>query len=114
NGGPNGDLYIKFNIINNTGFKRDGSNLYKDVDIDLYTAVLGGEITVDTLDGKVKLKVNEGTQNNTKVKLKGKGFSAYKKKDKFGDLIINYKVKIPKNLSDSEKSLFRELAKKRN
>ncbi len=57
NGGPNGDLYITFSIANHPGIKRLGNNLYTSVDLDLYTAVLGGEITIDTLDGKVKLNV---------------------------------------------------------
>ena len=78
NGGPNGDLYITFEIINNTTFKRSGNDLYTTVDIDLYTAVLGGEITIDTISGKIKLKVNPETQNGTKVRLKGKGFPVYK------------------------------------
>jgi len=63
NGGPAGDLYITFNIINNTPFKRRGNDLHTTVKLDLYTAVLGGEITIDTLDGKVKLQVKPGTQN---------------------------------------------------
>ncbi|MDP1802661.1 MAG: J domain-containing protein, partial [Bacteroidota bacterium] len=73
NGGPNGDLYITFSILNNTNFKREGSNLFSEVDLDLYIAVLGGDITIDTFDGKVKLPVKAETQNATKVKLKGKG-----------------------------------------
>jgi len=114
NGGPDGDLYIKFNIINNTDFRRDGANLYKEVTIDLYSAILGGEITVDTFKSKVKLKVKAGTVNNTKVKLKGKGFTKYKKNKEFGDLIITYKIEIPKNLSAKEKELFKELKKLRH
>ncbi len=111
NGGPNGDLYITFNIINHTKFLRDGNDLHTTVELDLYTAVLGGEITVDTLDGKVKLKVNPETQNGTKVRLKGKGFPVYKKEGEFGDLIISYQVKIPTNLTDKQKELFEQLAK---
>ncbi|MEX0811426.1 MAG: J domain-containing protein [Chitinophagales bacterium] len=111
NGGPNGDLYIKFSIVNNTPFKRDGSNLYKTVDLDLFTAILGGNITVDTFDGKVKLKVAPETQNGTKVKLSGKGFPVYKKEGQFGDLYITYNIKIPKNISSKEKALFEELQK---
>ncbi|MBK5284255.1 MAG: J domain-containing protein, partial [Bacteroidia bacterium] len=84
NGGPNGDLYITFSITNNTKFKRDGSNLYTDFDLDFYTAILGGEIITDTFDGKVKLTVAPETQNGTKVKLKGKGFPVYKKEGEFG------------------------------
>ncbi|NRR91606.1 J domain-containing protein [Winogradskyella undariae] len=111
NGGPNGDLLIEFNIINNTDFKRDGANLYKNVDLNLYKAVLGEDITVDTFDGKVKLNLKPLTQNGTQVKLKGKGFPKYKKDGEFGDLYITYNVQLPKKLSDKEKELFEELAK---
>ena len=109
NGGPNGDLLIQFAVINNTNFKRDGSNLYSTETIDLYTALLGGDVTVNTFDGKVKLKVKPETQNGTKVKLKGKGFPVYKKEGQFGDLYITFEIKMPTNLSAKEKELFREL-----
>lgn len=109
NGGPNGDLLIQFNIGNNTKFKRDGSDLYSTETIDLYTAILGGEITVDTFDGKVKLKIKPETQNGTKVKLKGKGFPVYKKEGHFGDLYITYNIEMPTKLSAKEKALFNEL-----
>jgi len=111
NGGPKGDLYITFSITNHTKFKREGINLYTDIDMDLYTAVLGGEITIDTFDGKVKLIVKPETQNGTKVKLKGKGFPVYKKDGEFGDLFASYHIKIPNNLSEKEKELFAELSK---
>lgn len=114
NGGPKGDLYITFSIKNNTNFKLDQHNLYTTVNLDLYTAVLGGEITADTFDGKVKLKVQEGTQNGAQVKLKGKGFPVYKKDGAFGDLYITYQITIPKDLSDKEKELFVELSKIKN
>ncbi|MDE1191862.1 MAG: J domain-containing protein [Arachidicoccus sp.] len=113
NGGPAGDLYITFNIQNNTSFKRDGNDLYKDVELPLYKAVLGGEQIIDTLDGKVKLKIAPDTQSGTKVKLKGKGFPVYKEDGKFGDLFITYQIKIPTHLSDKEKELFSELSKLR-
>lgn len=113
NGGPNGDLYITFNILNNTSFKRGGKNLYTNVDLDLYTAMLGGDITIDTLNGKVKLKIKPETQNDTKVKLKGKGFPIYKNEGKFGDLYITYNIKTPTNLNQKEKDLFNELSKLR-
>ena len=111
--GPKGDLYITFSIENHTNFKLEKHNLYSSVDIDLYTAILGGEITADTFDGKVKLIVKPGTQNGTKVKLKGKGFPVYKKEGEFGDLYLTYQIQIPKNLSEKEKELFTELAKLR-
>lgn len=111
NGGINGDLNIKFSIKNDTTFKRDGSNLLSTVDLDIYTAILGGELIADTFNGKVKLKIAPGTDNGTKVKLKGKGFPVYKKEGMFGDLIITYQLVLPKNLSAEEKELFEKLAK---
>lgn len=111
NSGPNGDLYIKFIINNQTPFKRIGNDLYLNVDLDLYTAILGGEITVDAFDGKVKLEIKPETKTESKVKLKGKGFPVYKKEGKYGDLIITYHIKTPTNLSIKEIALFKELQK---
>ena len=109
NGAPNGDLYITFVIPDDPVFKRKGSDLYTNVDIDLYTAVLGGDITVNTLNGQVKLKVSAGTQNNTTVRLKGKGFPVYKNEGEYGDLMVTYHVIIPTNLTEQQKNLFRQL-----
>ncbi len=111
NGGPNGDLYITFKIADDPQFKRLGHDLYTTAEIDLYTAVLGGETTVETLDGKIKLKVAAGTQNGTKARVKGKGFPVYKQEGHKGDLYVTYQVKIPATLSEKEKELFTELAK---
>jgi curved DNA-binding protein len=111
NGGPNGDLYITLSIANHPKIKHLGDNLYTTVDLDLYTAVLGGEITMDTLNGKVKLKVKPETQNGSKIKLKGKGFPVYKNEGHFGDLYVTFTIKIPTNLTDKQKVLFTELSK---
>lgn len=111
NGGPAGDLYIQFTIPDDAEFKRTGGDLHKTLNLDLYTAVLGGEITADTLTGKVKLKVAAGTQNGTKVKLKGKGVPVYKKEGQFGDLYITYNIQLPTNLTEKQRELFEELAK---
>ena len=111
NGGPKGDLYITFAILNDTSFKREGANLYKNLEIPLTTSVLGGDIVVETLTGKVKLNVKPGTQNGTTVKLKGKGFPNYKK-DGAGDLFITYSTKIPVHLTTEQEQLFKELEKK--
>jgi len=113
NGGPGGDLYITFIVANDLKFRRDGSDLYTTENVDLYTAVLGGEVTVDTLSSKVKIKVKPETQNGTKVKLKGKGLPVYKKENQFGDLYITYNIQIPVNLTDKQKKLFGELAGER-
>ena len=109
NGGPKGDLFIRFLIKNHSKFKRDNNNLFASVDLDLYLAMLGGDITVDTFDGKVKLKIKPETQNGTKVKLKGKGFPVYKKDGEFGDLYITYNLVLPTKLTDKEKELFNQL-----
>ncbi|APQ18871.1 DnaJ C-terminal domain-containing protein [Maribacter hydrothermalis] len=110
NGGPKGDLYLTFDVNNNTSFQRVGNDLYKNESISLYDAILGSSIEVKTLTGKVKLKVKPETQNDTKVKLKGKGMPVYKKKGTYGDLYITYKVTMPTNLSDKEKELFKQLS----
>ena len=109
NGGPAGDLYITFVIPEDPVYRREGNNLYRTAPLDLYTAVLGGEQVVETLGGKVKLKVKPETQNNTKVRLRGKGFPVYKQEGQYGDLIVTWSVKIPTDLSDKQKELFREL-----
>ena len=109
NGGPAGDLYITFAITDDGRFKRVGDDLYVTVPLNMYTAILGGEQIVETMDSKVKLKVSPGTQNNTKVRLKGKGFPIYKKEGQFGDLIVTYTIEIPTNLTDKQKELFREI-----
>ncbi len=110
NGGPDGDLYITFIISVNPDFKRLGNDLYTKATIDLYTALLGGEITINTLKGKVKLKVNPETQYGTKIRLKGKGFPVYKKEGEAGDLYVTYEIKLPDNLTEQQKLLFTELS----
>mgnify|MGYP004725933157 FL=1 len=109
NGGPAGDLYITFHISEDSRFKRVGDDLYVTVPLNLYTAILGGEQIVETMDSKAKLKVKPGTQNNTKVRLRGKGFPVYKEEGKFGDMIVTYSIDIPTNLTDKQKELFREI-----
>ncbi len=111
NGGPNGDLFITFIVEEDPDFKRLGDDIYTEASIDLYTAVLGGEATVNTLDGQVKMTVKAGTQPNAKLRLKGKGFPLYKKEGRFGDLYVTLKVQVPEHLSDKEKELFTELSK---
>ena len=78
--------------------------------MDIYTAVLGGEIMIETMNGKIKLKVAPETPNGTKIRLKGKGFPIYKKEGQFGDLYVTYEVMTPVNLTEKQKELFTELA----
>lgn len=109
NGGPNGDLYITFNIPVDPNFERIGDDLKTKVSIDLYTALLGGDVKVNTLDGSVNLKVKPETQSGTTVRLKGKGFPVYKKEGQSGDLFVTYEVKLPTDLTDKQKELFEQL-----
>ncbi|HTR28506.1 MAG TPA: DnaJ C-terminal domain-containing protein [Puia sp.] len=111
NGGPDGDLYITFVIADDPRWRRDGNDLYAVANPDLYTAMLGGEIMVDTLGGKVKLKIKPETPNGTSLRLKGKGFPIYKKEGQHGDLFVTLEIRLPSNLSEKEKELFRELQK---
>jgi curved DNA-binding protein len=110
-GGPRGDLYITFLIEPNPQFVRIGKNLFAELEIDLFTAILGGEVTFDTLNGKVKLKIKPETKNGCNVKLNNKGFPAYRNVGQPGFLQISYKIKMPVNLSARQKELFEELAK---
>jgi curved DNA-binding protein len=110
NGGPSGDLYITFQIEDHPKFKRVGHDLFTTATLDLYTALLGGETIIETLDGKVKMKVTPETQQGTKVRLKGKGIPVYKQEGKSGDLYVTYEIKLPTNLSDKQKALFTELS----
>ena len=113
NGGAAGDLYLTFKLNNDTGFKRVGNDLQSTQEIDLYTAVLGGDVHLHTMHGKIKLKVKPETQSGTKVKVKGKGFPVYKQEAAFGDLYVTYAIKLPVNLSEKEIQLFEELRKLR-
>jgi curved DNA-binding protein len=109
NGGPDGDLLIQFVVSNTANLKRLGNDLYSNVDLDLYTAILGGEKIIETLGGKIKLIVKPETQNGTKIRLKGKGFPVYKKEGSFGDLFVTYNILLPTGLTDKQKELFKEL-----
>lgn len=110
NGGPAGDLYITFLVEDHPRFKRVGHDLFTTATLDLYTALLGGDTTIETLNGKVKMKVGPETQQGTKVRLKGKGVPIYKQEGRSGDLYVTYEVKLPTNLTEKQKALFTELS----
>ncbi len=110
NGGPSGDLYITFLVEDHPQFKRVGHDLFTTAALDLYTALLGGDTTIETLDGKVKMKVNPETQQGTKVRLKGKGIPIYKHEGQSGDLYVTYEVKLPTKLTEEQKELFTKLS----
>lgn len=109
NGGPKGDLYITFSIENNTSYEITGHDLKAEAELDLYTAILGGRKTVSTLYGDIRLTVNAFTQNGTTVRVKDKGLPVYRQKDKYGNLLITFKVKLPEKLSEEQRKLFEQL-----
>ncbi|RMF03649.1 MAG: J domain-containing protein [Chloroflexi bacterium] len=108
-GGRTGDLYLKVNVTPDSRFERKGDDLYVDVPVDLYTAVLGGEVRVPTVDGSVTLKIPPGTQNGQKMRLRGKGMPKLKKPSEHGDLLARINVQLPKKLSAEQKRLFEQL-----
>ncbi len=109
-GGNSGDLYLIVKIIPDARFERKDDNLYVNQTIDLYAMVLGGKIHVPTLSGSLKLTIPAGSQNDKLMRLKGQGMPVFKS-DKFGDLFVRLKVKLPTHLSSEEKELFEKLAK---
>ncbi|MGZ3592256.1 MAG: DnaJ C-terminal domain-containing protein [Syntrophales bacterium] len=109
-GGPPGDLYINISIIPHPIFARDGNDIYIDKMINFSQAVLGTSIDVPTIEGAVKrIKIPPGTQNNTKVRMKGFGVPRLKGSGK-GDQYVKIIVDIPKKLSERQMELVRKLA----
>jgi len=112
NGGPAGDLYITIKVVPSPRFKREGNDLFADLNIDIPTAVLGGKAEVNTPDGKtVSLKIPAGTSCGKKLRLRGKGMPYYEHPGKHGDLYVETKITVPTKLSREQKSLFEKLKK---
>jgi curved DNA-binding protein len=109
-GGENGDLYITLRLHADPQYTRKGNDLFMDAPVSLYKAILGGEAVIDTLSGQVKIKIKPETKSGTTLRLKGKGFPAYRQEGVTGDLYIKINLQIPENLTDKEKELFRQLA----
>ncbi len=109
NGGSSGDIYIRIRVLPHNRFSREGNDLNVSEDVDLYTAILGGNIEVVTLSGRVNVPVAKGTQNGSRLRLKGKGMPVYGKPGTYGDLYVRLNIIIPKTLSREETELFRKL-----
>jgi len=111
NGGEKGDLYLTLKIEKDPYFELDGNNLYYDLYVDLYTAVLGGKKQVITLGGKtVNITIPKGTDSGKVLRLKGLGFPNSENSNIYGDLLVRIKVELPQNLNIEEKELFKKLA----
>jgi DnaJ-class molecular chaperone len=109
-GGPPGDLFLVINVAQHPQFERDGNDLETEVEVDLYTAVLGGEVAVPMPDGRsVMLRVPPETQNGTRFRLSGKGMPLLNNPERRGDLYAVLDVDLPQHLSSEERELFERL-----
>jgi curved DNA-binding protein len=109
-GGSKGDLYLEIEVTPHPTFERVGDDLYTELPVDLYTAVLGGEATVPTFKGKIKLRIPPETQSGRRFRLKGQGMPYLKQADERGDLYAKVVVQLPQDLTPEEIALFEELA----
>ncbi|MEZ0370501.1 MAG: DnaJ C-terminal domain-containing protein [Candidatus Sericytochromatia bacterium] len=112
-GGPPGDLYLSFRFEPDPRFERQGADLVTRSKVDLFTALLGGEVEIQTLSGPLRMKLKPGTQSGSKLRLKGKGYPEYKQDDHFGDLYVEVQVELPNALSEAEQELVRDWARLR-
>ena len=112
--GPPGDLYLNITVKPHPALRREGNNLRCEVEVDLYTAVLGGEVRVPTLNGDVSLKIPPGTNNGKTFRLRGKGMPNPRKPKQRGDQLTTVQVQVPQRLSAREQELFEDLARLRS
>lgn len=103
-----GDLYITFHIEPDNLFTRNGDDLYTIAETDIYTLLLGGEAIVPTLDGSARVNIKPGTQADSTLRLRGKGFPVYKKEGSYGDLFVKLKLQLP-TLNEKQKELLRKI-----
>ena len=110
--GQKSDIYLVIELLPHPRFQVNGSDLTTEVKIDLFTAVLGGTVTVNTLSGDVSLTIPPGTQPGQKFRLSGRGMPLLKSSGSYGNLYVVVKVELPKKLNEEQKKLFEELRKK--
>jgi curved DNA-binding protein len=108
--GRSGDLYLKVEVMDQPGVKRRGDNLHQDLTVDLYTAVLGGEVQLQTFQGPVLLRIPPGSQPGQTFRLRGRGMPKLRDPKEHGDLFARLQVTLPANLTDQERALFEQLA----
>lgn len=108
-GGERGDLYVIVSIEPNTLFERNGDDLYMDLKLDIYTATLGGEVRLPTLNGDIKLRIPAGTQSGQRIRLSQKGMPHLREPNLFGDLYVRPLIQVPTELSEEERQLFEKL-----
>jgi DnaJ-class molecular chaperone len=108
-GGTNGDLYLVVTVLANNRFERKGDDLYVDINVPYTDAVLGGEVEVSTMTGRVALRIPELTQNGRQIRLKGKGMPVLGSTTARGDLFARVHIQLPEHLSDDERQHFEAL-----
>ena len=108
-GGPKGDLYLQVTVAGHPRFERKGDDLYVDVDVPVVDAVLGGEVEVPTIDGRVALRIKELTQNGASIRLAGKGMPKLGKSGERGDMYARIRVQVPRSLTDEQRALFEQM-----
>jgi curved DNA-binding protein len=113
NGGPNGDLYVHITILDTPKWTLLENDIHSIEPVDLFVALLGGSIVVETLNGPVKVKIKPETPNGSKIRLKGKGYPSYRSAGPAGDFWVIIKVVLPCNLKPEEQQLIRKLASRR-
>ncbi len=104
-----GDLFVRIRVANNSKFIRKGNDLYLNANINLFDAILGNDVIIETLSGKLKIKIEAGTQNGKTIRLKEKGMPVYEKTGTFGDFYVLIQIQIPDKLTNKQKILFEEL-----
>lgn len=108
-GGPAGDLYLVVEVAPDPTYERDGDDLHTDVKVDMFTAMLGGEVEVPTLAGNVRLNIPPGTQSGRKFRLTGKGMPRLKQKNEYGNLYARILITVPTHLNDEQRKLVEQL-----
>ena len=112
-GGPSGDLYLRIQIAPHATLERQGDDLKTEIPVDVYTAVLGGQVNVPTLKGTLALKIPAETQAGKVFRLGGQGMPRLNQSNAFGDLYAKVRIVIPEHISSAERELFEKLAKLR-
>jgi curved DNA-binding protein len=107
--GAPGDLYLQIKVRPDPRFERKGNDLYSTIEVDLYDALLGGQVTVPTISGAVKLTIKPGTQNGQTIRLRGRGMPLLRNKGQYGDLYARVDVQLPEKLSARQRALLEEM-----
>lgn len=108
NGGASGDLLLRVSVLDKPGFRREGQDVYTTVQVPFTTAVFGGEVLVQTIDGTVRCSLKPGTQCGTKIRLRGKGIVSMNQPSVRGDQYVTVEIQVPRDLSAESKRKLKE------